>query len=229
MSNTWKRAAVALRLGLSGLILVVSAACASTSTAAPPNTPGTEVTVRAGAKASGTTMPTPTTTPVPKARETAMPTPTPTRVPKAASEKTREIPPTVNGLADPSESIRLRDGTGGDDQSLPIPDKVELKYPNLGSRLDGLVASVEAGQATAAEAAADTPVHSGESVAVTVHLSDSVDEVVAFLRENGGDPRNVGEDYVEAYVPVSLLGPVSEQPGVLWVREIVPPERGQGG
>ena len=227
MSNTWKRAAVALRLGLSGLILVVSAACASTSTAAPPNTPGTEVTVRAGAKASGTTMPTPTTTPVPKARETAMPTPT--RVPKAASEKTREIPPTVNGLADPSESIRLRDGTGGDDQSLPIPDKVELKYPNLGSRLDGLVASVEAGQATAAEAAADTPVHSGESVAVTVHLSDSVDEVVAFLRENGGDPRNVGEDYIEAYVPVSLLGPVSEQPGVLWVREIVPPERGQGG
>ena len=225
MSNTWKRSAVALRLGLSGLILFVSVACAATATPAPPNTPGTEVTVRAGSKASGTAMPTPT--PVPKASGTAMPTPTP--VPKAASEKTREIPATVNGLADPSESIRLRDGTGGDDQALPIPDKGELKYPNLGSRLDVLVASVEAGQATAEEAAADTLVHSGESVAVTIHLSGSVDEVVAFLEENGGDPRNAGEDYVEAYVPVTLLGPLSERPGVLRVREIVPPESGQGG
>ena len=64
---------------------------------------------------------------------------------------------------------------------------------------------------------------------MTIYLSGGVDEVVAFLEENGGDPRNVGEDYVEAYVPVTLLGPVSEQPGVLRVREIVPPERGQGG
>ena len=214
MSNSWKRSAVALRLGLSGLILFVSVACAATSTPVPPNTPGTEVTVRAGSKASGTAMP--TTTPVPKAASDA-------------SEKTREIPATVNGRADPSESIRLRDGPGGDDQSLPIPDKGELKYPNLGSRLDGLVASVEAGQATAAEAAADTPVHSGESVAVTIHLSGSVDEVVAFLEENGGDPRNVGEDYIEAYVPLPLLGPVSERPGVIRVREIVPPEPGRGG
>ena len=98
----------------------------------------------------------------------------------------------------------------------------------LGSRLDGLVAKVEAGQATAQEAAADTPVHSGESVAVTIYLSGSVDEVVAFLEENGGAPRNVGEDYIEAYVPVPLLGPASERPGVIRVREIVPPEPGRG-
>ena len=47
---------------------------------------------------------------------------------------------------------------------------------------------------------------------------------MAFLEDNGGDPRNVGEDYIEAYVPVTLLGPVSERPGVLRVREIVPPQ-----
>ena len=211
MSNSWKRAAVALRLGLSGLILFVSTACAATSTPAPPNTPGTEVTVQAGSKASGMAMP------------------TPTRVPKAASEKTREMPATVNGRADPSESIRFGDGAGGDDPALSVPEKGELKYPNLGSRLDGLVASVEAGQVTAEEAAADTPVHSGESVAVAVYLSGSVGGVVAFLEENGGDPRNAGEDYVEAYVPVTLLGPLSERPGVLRVQEIVPPEPGQGG
>ena len=155
-------------------------------------------------------------------------TPTPTAGPKATSGKTGDIPATANAPKDTSESIRRGDGAGGDDQALPIPDKEELNYPNLGSRLSGLVASVEAGKVTAREAAADTPVHSGESVAVTIYLSGSVDEVVAFLEENGGDPRNVGEDYIEAYVPVPLLGPVSERPGVIRVREIVPPQPGGG-
>ena len=101
-----------------------------------------------------------------------------------------------------------------------------MKYPNLGSCLDGLVATVEAGQATAQDVAADTPVHSGESVAVTVYLSGNVDEVVDFLEENGGDPRNVGKDYIESYVPVPLLEPVSEQPGVIRLREIDPASTG---
>ena len=61
-------------------------------------------------------------------------------------------------------------------------------------------------------------------MAVTIHLSDNVDAVVSFLEGNGGDPRNVGEDYIEAYVPMTLLGPVSEQPGVVRVREIIPPQ-----
>ena len=104
-----------------------------------------------------------------------------------------------------------------------------MKYPNLGSRLDELVASVEAGEVTAEQAASSTAMHSGESVAVTIYLSGGVEGVVAFLEENDGDPRNVGEDYIEAYVPVSLLGTASEQPGVLRVREIVPPEGEQGG
>ena len=146
------------------------------------------------------------------------------RLKKAAKSQPR---PTPRGtLPNPSGK---GDGDSGDDQALPIPDKGDLNYPNLGSRLGGLVASVEAGQATAQEAAADTPVHSGESVGVTIYLSGSVDEVVAFLEENGGDPRNVGEDYIEAYVPVPLLGPVSERPGVIRVREIVPPEPGREG
>ena len=112
------------------------------------------------------------------------------------------------------------------DLTLPNPDKGKLKYPNLGSRLDQLVASVEEGQATSAEAAAESSSHSGESVAVTIHLSGNVADVVAYLEENGADLRNVGEDYIEAYVPVTLLGPVSERPGVIRVREIVPPEPG---
>ena len=118
------------------------------------------------------------------------------------------------------------------DQAPPLPEKAELNYPNLGSHLDQLVTRVEErveeGEATSQDAAGDTPVHSGASVAVTIHLSAHVDDVVTFLEENGGDPRNVGEDYIEAYVPVSLLGQLSEQPGVIRVREIVPPQPDYG-
>ena len=114
-------------------------------------------------------------------------------------------------------------GNGGDNQ-LSIPEKTELKYPNLGSTLDRMVARVEYEGATSEEAAGEALVHQAESVAVTIYLSGNVDEVVTFLEDNGGDPRNVGEDYIEAYVPVTLLGQLSEQPGVTRVREIVPPQ-----
>ena len=115
---------------------------------------------------------------------------------------------------------------GGEDgnKDLAIPEKAELKYPNLGSSLDQLVTRVEEGEAPAAPSAGNAPAHRAESVAVTIYLSGNVDGMVSFLEDNGGDPRNVGEDYIEAYVPVTLLGPVSEQPGVIRVREIVPPE-----
>ena len=116
----------------------------------------------------------------------------------------------------------------GEEDQLSIPEKTELKYPNLGSMLNQMVARVEEEGATAEDAAGDASVHRAESVAVTIYLSGNVDGVVSFLEDNGGSPRNVGEDYIEAYVPVSLLGPVSEQPGVLRVREIIPPEAGYG-
>ena len=131
------------------------------------------------------------------------------------------------GVSADGDEDKKKDTDQGQEQALPIPEKANLKYPTLGSRLDQLVVSVEEEKTTAEEAAADTPVHREESVAVTIYLSGNVDDVAAFLEDNGGDPRNVGEDYIEAYVPVSLLGPVSEQPGVIRVREIVPPEPGQ--
>ena len=115
----------------------------------------------------------------------------------------------------------------GDDNQYPIPEKSELKYPNLGYHLDQLAARVEEGEATAREAARDASIHRDESVAVTIHLSGNVEDVVSFLEGNGGSPRNEGGDYIEAYVPVTLLGQVSEQPGVLRVREIISPEENQ--
>ncbi len=116
------------------------------------------------------------------------------------------------------------DGPGDFD----IPPKPQLQYPNLGYSLNQQIDAVENQGVAAALAAAESPVHSGGSVAVTIHLSGSVDDVVDFLEGNGGDPRNVGEDYIEAYVPLTLLGPLSQQPGVTIVREIVPPEPAYG-
>ncbi len=110
----------------------------------------------------------------------------------------------------------------------PVPEKHEPAYPNLGSYLDQLVAGVEGGESTAEDAAGEAPMHSGDSVAVTIRLSGNVDEVAAFLEENGGSPRNIGESTIEAYVPVELLGRLSQQPGVLRVREIIPPQPAQG-
>ena len=223
---------------LSSLILLLTLACASASapvTQEPPVSTGTPV-------ANGIVQ-----TPGEAA------TPTPPRTSKATSERTGENQATDNDSKDTSESIPRSGGTGGDSQAAssprsggtggddeaassprsggtdgdnqapPIPDEGELRYPNLGSRLDELVASVEAGESTAEQAASGAAMHSGASVAVTIYLSGGVDGVVAFLEENGGDTRNVGKDFIEAYVPVTLLGPASEQPGVLRVREIVPP------
>ena len=116
---------------------------------------------------------------------------------------------------------------GGDDNPPTLPEKRELKHPNLGSNLAQLVASVEKGETSTKEAAKDSPGHRDPLVEVTIHLSGDVDDVVKFLEDNGGSPRNVGEDYIEAYVPPSLLGQVSEQPGVIRVREIAPPEPAQ--
>ena len=119
--------------------------------------------------------------------------------------------------------------TASDDTLPTLPEKPELKYPNLGSNLDQLVASALEGETSAKEAAEDAPVHQEASITVTIYLSGNVDDVVKFLEDNGGSPRNVDEDYIEAYVPVSLLGQVSERTGVIRVREIAPPEPAQSG
>ena len=113
---------------------------------------------------------------------------------------------------------------GDDDQAPLIPEKLELEYPNLSPQLNHLADGYGSGRMSQQQAAGGAPVHSGGSVAVTIYLDGHVSDVAAFLEDNGGDPRNVGEDYIEAYVPVGLLGLLSEQPGVTRVWEIIPPE-----
>ena len=170
MRDAWKRAVGAPQLGLAGLLLLLAMACASASapvTQEPPASTGTPV-------ADGIVQ-----TPGQAA------TPAPPRTSKATSERTGEIQASVNDSKDTSDSVQRSGGTSGggqaasiprsggtgNDQALSIPDKGELKYPNLGSRLDELVASVEAGETTAEQAASGAAVYNGAPVAVTIYLS----------------------------------------------------------
>ena len=188
--------------------------------------------------------------PFPQNNESSTPTPEPTAALQLASAgqdtpgtPAPVLPASTEIPAPPPDdgggrAVNADDGMGGldqgpqgqnndaDDQVSIVPEKGILKYPNLGSRLNQLVASFETGRSTAEEAAQGAPLHQEESVAVTIYLSGNVDDVAQFLEDNGGDPRNVGEDYIEAYVPVILLGSVSERPGVTRVREIIGPEKG---
>ena len=67
-------------------------------------------------------------------------------------------------------------------------------------------------------------------MAVTFRIDDpsKIEALTRFLKENGGDPRNVGEDYLEAYVPVALLVEASQQLGVRRAQAIIPPKPRRG-
>ncbi|MDE2843885.1 MAG: hypothetical protein OXN21_10945 [Chloroflexota bacterium] len=130
----------------------------------------------------------------------------------------------TGGQLKASDPVPPTPGGDSNGQAQFTPDKAAPQYPSLSSLLNHLVATVESGQATPQQAAQGAPIHQGDAVAVTIHLSAKGDAVVQFLEDKGGDPRNVGVDYIEAYVPVTLLGTLSQQPGVTSVREIVPPQ-----
>ena len=108
--------------------------------------------------------------------------------------------------------------------NFPLTERKTPPLGNLDSMLSQLVERVERGISTADGAAADAPISRGESVAVTFYTQGDAASLGDFLRANGGDPRNIGTGYVEAYVPVSLLVSASERQGVISVDAIVPPQ-----
>ena len=117
-----------------------------------------------------------------------------------------------------------------DIQSLPLEGKVSpSKYLNLDSNLNHVVEQARTGRLTTRAAAASVPIHHGQSVAVTLYIIEGyADTIASYLEANGASPRNIGADYIEAYIPVPLLVEASEQEGVLSVRTIVPPQPKQG-
>ena len=110
----------------------------------------------------------------------------------------------------------------------PAPPKRTPPLGNLDSMLSQLAARVQDGYSTAHDAASQAPIHNADSIAVTFYFNGDTAPLLAFLRANGGDPRNIGEDYVEAYVPVTLLAEASERPNVVRVQAIEPPSPDRG-
>ena len=112
----------------------------------------------------------------------------------------------------------------------PIEGKLNPpQYPDMDYDLNRIVQQVETGQFTAQDAAANVPVSDGGSVAVTLFITEGfADPIASYLESNGASPRNVGADYIEAYIPVSLLPQASEQEGVITIRSIIPPRPVQG-
>ena len=118
-----------------------------------------------------------------------------------------------------------------EDDSIPAevrsPQEKDFppQYENMDSMLNSLVQKVEDGVASAQAAASSAPISDDESVAVTIHLEAGyADTVQQNLEDNGVSPGNVGEEYIEAYVPVTLLGSLSQQEGVITVSTIIPPK-----
>ena len=102
------------------------------------------------------------------------------------------------------------------------------QYSNIDSNLNRIIEQLETGQLTAQVAAEGAPVHREESVAVTLYVIEGyAKEVSDFLSSNGASPRNVGIDYIEAYVPVSLLESASQQDGVIRIETIIPSQPAQ--
>ena len=116
----------------------------------------------------------------------------------------------------------------GDEQLPPIEGKLNpSKYPNMDSNLNRIVEQAESGIVST------NSLYGGaseeESVAATIYFTEGyADAISAYLESNGASPRNIGIDYIEAYIPVSLLPKASQQEGVITIRTIIPPQPTQG-
>ena len=88
------------------------------------------------------------------------------------------------------------------------------------------------GQQDSAErdAASKAPVHSDGTVAVTLYTAGAAQtrSLESYLQGYGVYARNSGDDYIEAYVPVSLLNDASDRSEVLRARAIIPPRSDLG-
>ena len=133
----------------------------------------------------------------------------------------------------PDEGLSVAAGGSGD--APQIPEKPPQRFANLTSDLDGIAKDVDDGvfsvdslaeRALLYERAAGDDGQSGAdktSVGVTIYALEDIGAAADFLKRNGVAIRNQGETYLEAYVPVGLLGQVSLQPDVIRVEPIVGP------
>ena len=146
-------------------------------------------------------------------------------------------------LADEGDGFDVTEGLA--DPLLPGQD--ELTYPNLGSALSGVAdgsfgsqygadfASGGSGTDAPTDGVAASPFVPGDTsnqtatmVALSIIVDGDVQRVVNVIKSNGGDVRNVLDNYIEAYVPTTALAILARTPGVSWARELEQPMTTKG-
>ena len=128
--------------------------------------------------------------------------------------------------------------TAKDDVATPTPKPAEnLKYPNLSPLLLELALLDEAGELTEEQIAAKAPMYHGPQVFVDIDIVNDLAEhkdllgasvnrsiVSKWLENEGALPKSVGPEYrppyIYAWVKVSDLGALSQQPAVISVTEL---------
>ena len=129
----------------------------------------------------------------------------------------------------PQAATEPVDGQGVENVTISEGKIKPPQYTNMDSDLNRIIEQVQSGQFSAQVAAASAPIHDEQSVAVTLYITEGyAQDLWDWLEENGASPRNIGTDYIEAYIPVSLLPDASQQEGVISVRTIIPPQPAQG-
>ena len=125
----------------------------------------------------------------------------------------------------------------------PTPPPPTLKYPELGDQLSRYAQEAEAAQASGDSGAAQASGDSGAAeveiplVYLRIVLSDNTEEVVAWLQRNEiplsedwveGDRGYIGayrvdwelgDDFIYAWVPASLLVAISQQEGITYMED----------
>src|SRR5689334_12765399 len=104
---------------------------------------------------------------------------------------------------------------------LELPPKP--RHGRLDSILNGLVEELDRQTRPAEDIARQAALSRGGAVAVTIRTDGETGPLIDFLAERGATVANQASGVIEAYVPLSALAALGEQPGVLAVRSILPP------
>ena len=115
----------------------------------------------------------------------------------------------------------------GEPEPTLEPTPEPPKYPNLDATLQEIVARFEAEELSESAAATQAHTYHGSSVLVTVDLSANIDAVDAWMEGRDISSRHTNATHIppniDAFVKVSLLGALSQQEGIIQVKESVPP------
>ena len=147
------------------------------------------------------------------------PPPAPTASPLQPSTPARQG--TTPAQASPEQPAQITK------QGFPIPPKEPLAVPTLDSALNDLLSRIEAGEITEADAAKQAPLNRDGTVAVTVHITAEPDDILKYLSDHNITPRHAGENYIEAFLPMTMLRDIAKRDGVVRVEMIVPPHTSQ--